>query len=100
MNRTRLFISIVILVCSMPASARNYTDSDGVTYSSSLNDDGAVLKSESAKLYLGKSCDAYSPQFGKGTWGWANGGVAVELNGRRIGFPRQESPFEDLRCRF
>lgn len=41
-------------------------------------------------LYLGDSCDASSPSFGKGKWNWANGGFVVELENRRFGFARQE----------
>ena len=41
-------------------------------------------------IYLGVSCDAYSPQYGNGVWGWANGGTRVTFaDGRVIGFPRQ-----------
>jgi hypothetical protein len=58
-----------------------------------------VLKSRTATIYLGKNCDAYSQQYGKGVWRWANGGVLVELEKEKIGFPRQQSPFEDARCR-
>jgi len=41
-------------------------------------------------LYLGKSCDAYSKRYGKGTWSWANGGFIVEFKNERFGFGRQE----------
>lgn len=67
-----------------------YTDSEGGDYSLSKNDSGAVLKSPDATLYLGKNCDASSPQYGKGHWEWANGGFFVDLERKRIGFTRQE----------
>ena len=76
----------------------DYTDGSGVEYIMTKNKNGVVLKSRIATIYLGKNCDAYSPQYGKGTWGWANGGVIVELEKKRIGFPRQDSPFDDNRC--
>lgn len=41
-------------------------------------------------LYLGKSCDAYSPVYGKGTWGWSNGGFMVTFKDEHFGFGRQE----------
>ncbi|MDG1861669.1 MAG: hypothetical protein P8J02_00355 [Yoonia sp.] len=43
---------------------------------------------------MGKSCDAFTPTFGKGTWGLANGGFVVIFDDYRIGFPRQ-GPFCD-----
>lgn len=76
-----------------------YVDGSGVGYTMAKNMNGIVLKSKTVTLYLGKNCDAYSPKYGKGTWGWANGGVTVELEKKRIGFPRQDSPFDDSRCR-
>lgn len=41
-------------------------------------------------LYLGRSCDAFHPVLGTGTWCWANGGFRAEIAGEIIGFPRQE----------
>ncbi len=41
-------------------------------------------------LYLGRSCDAYSKVYGKGTWFWANGGFVVEFKNERFSFSRQE----------
>ena len=81
-----------------PAQVEQMVDGDGNTYSVSANDDGKVLESASRTLYLGASCDASSPGATDGTWGWANGGVSVTLGDESIGFPRQESPFEDGRC--
>lgn len=45
-------------------------------------------------LYLGRSCDAYSKLYGKGTWSWANGGFIVEFENERFGFGRQELDIE------
>lgn len=74
----------------------------GERYLITLNENGAVLKSENDVLYLGNSCDAMSPRHGRGTWGWANGGWRVEFSDSTIGFPRKDPPFafSDDRCRF
>jgi hypothetical protein len=96
MAHKKLFLGTAILLFSMAASA--FVDSAGTLYTMTKNRNGIVLKSNKAILYLGKNCDAYSPQYGKGTWGWANGGVLVGLEKKTIGFPRQDSPFDDNRC--
>jgi hypothetical protein len=72
------------------SAASSYVDGHGNTYAATFNPHGAVLKSNTATLYLGRACDAYSPQHGKGTWGWANGGILVTFESTTIGFPRQE----------
>lgn len=49
------------------------------------------LEARNVTIDLRHGCDAQSPQFGHGTWGWANGGVRVAFaNGEIVGFPRQE----------
>ncbi len=68
----------------------NYVDGSGVEYAFALDADGAVLTSGAATIYLGKACDAVSPELGTGTWGWANGGFSIEFPSASIGFPRQE----------
>lgn len=73
-------------------------DGDGNSYTVSSNDNGMVLQSDSRTIYLGNSCEASSPGASDGTWGWANGGVSVTLGDASIGFPRQDSPFDDGRC--
>ncbi len=48
-------------------------------------------------IFLGKSCDVFHKVFGKGTFSWGNGGFRAEFeDGRVIGFPRQEMPWEGL----
>ena len=81
------------------AISLTFIDEGGVEYALSKNADGFVLKSSSMTLYLGNSCDAYSPEHGKGRWGWANGRFAIELQNVNFGFPMQSPPFDDLRCR-
>ena len=94
----KVVMPVIVFFGLAASSLAGYVDGFGVAYTMKKNQHGVVLKSKKATLYLGKSCDAYSPQFGKGTWSWANGGVLVELEKKKIGFPRQESPFEDDRC--
>lgn len=90
----------IVLSSFLLASTLTYalTDSNNNQYSVSKSSAGVILESRNAVIYLGKSCDAKSPQFGRGTWGWANGGVVIQFVDKQIGFPRQESPFEDGRC--
>ncbi|MGB4812074.1 MAG: hypothetical protein WBP13_06290 [Methylophilaceae bacterium] len=73
-----------------PLTTVDYIDSRGNQYTSAANANGVILKSSDIMIYLGKSCDASSPKYGKGTWSWANGGFVVEFNNASIGFPRQE----------
>jgi hypothetical protein len=96
---TKLIMTTTAMFFGVLVSGFAYVDGSGVGYTMAKNMNGMVLKSKIATLYLGKNCDAYSPKYGKGTWGWANGGVTVELEKKRIGFPRQDSPFDDTRCR-
>ncbi|MCE9662977.1 DUF1837 domain-containing protein [Halomonas sp. M5N1S17] len=57
------------------------------------------LRYKDGVIYMGQSCDTQAPQFGKGVWGWANGGVRIQFVDTVIGFPRQVSLFSDGRCR-
>ena len=88
------FAITIILLTSAAAQAQNRThvDGAGTKYSYTVNENGAVLKpmDGGAPLYLGRSCDAYSPRHGTGTWGWANAGFTVEFAERQFGFARQE----------
>lgn len=43
-------------------------------------------------IFVGKSCDTFSPELGEGRWEWANGGFIITAGGRRFAFPRQEPP--------
>lgn len=68
----------------------SYLDGKGNEYTASINQHGAVLRSDRIAIYLGRTCDAYSPQYGTGSWGWANGGFLVTFKSLTIGFPHQE----------
>lgn len=76
---------------------RIYTDGD-VDYKVRATEDGVYLESTDATILLGNDCSASSPQYGPGTWSWANGGVLVKLEKKTVGFARHESPFSDARC--
>jgi hypothetical protein len=60
------------------------------------NKNGMVMTSmrKNATIYLGRSCDANSPQYGKGKWEWANAGWSVTVGDKTFRFPRAEPPIE------
>lgn len=72
--------------------ATTFIDGDNNDWTFTPNDHGGVLKSAKATIYLGKSCDASSPELGKGTWNWANRGFWVTFSSpnTQIMFPREE----------
>ena len=100
-------LTTACLIASLASGANAYV-SDGHEYSSSCNPDGYVLTSlypisravgQGAMtkyvkgietIYLGRSCDAFHPLYGSGTWCWANGGFVAEFAEARFGFARQE----------
>lgn len=72
--------------------------SGGTLYQVEINKHGAKLESASDTLYLGRDCDALSPQYGRGKWSWANGGFRVQfVNGKTFGFPRIDPPISECR---
>ena len=79
--------SIVLLTSSL------YSDS----WSSTQNQHGFILKSDDTTLYLGKSCDATSPQYGTGEWYWKNDEIKVKLSNKNFSF-NSGSLYEDGRC--
>ena len=73
-----------------PSGKYGSTDLPRTTFVVTYNTSGAKLQSPRVTVYLGVQCDAQSPQYGNGSWGWANGGTRVSFaDGRAIGFPRQ-----------
>ena len=52
----------------------NYSG-DKITYKVSSNNHGMVLSKKNAKIYLGKSCDVFSKEEGKGHWGYYKNGT-------------------------
>ena len=85
---------------SQPSTtAITYTDDSGEIYVYSRNNNGFVLNSNNTALFLGKSCDAYSPQYGNGNWGWTNGGIFIHLPSKNIIFGQHQELLEnDGRC--
>lgn len=69
--------------------SKYYVDNDGNKYSSTTNDNGVVLHISGTDIFLGKSCDAYSKQYGNGTWAWIKGGFFINFGRMGIGFPKQ-----------
>jgi hypothetical protein len=66
------------------------TDLPRTSFAVTYNRSGAKLTAPGVVVFLGHLCDAQSPQYGNGSWGWANGGTRVTFtDGRAIGFPRQ-----------
>ena len=87
LTTTAIFISILFntLVDAYPL----ITGDDNRQFDVEYNQHGAVLSSEKLKIYLGRSCDAYSSVYGYGHWGQANGGMLLFFPNRTLGFPRQ-----------
>ena len=63
-----------------------YVTTKGTEFKTKFNEHGAVLKSKSLTIYLGNDCDASSPQFGNGSWDWANAGFSVYFENKEIIF--------------
>lgn len=68
------------------------------SWSSTQNEHGFILKSSDTTLYLGKSCDATSPQYGTGEWSWKDNEIIVSLSKKDISF-NSGSLYEDGRCK-
>ena len=94
-------LAIMMLAAAAPVAAQGLLFDGRNHYRVALNGHGAVLRSRRTTIYLGRSCDAWSPQFGRGRWDWVNGGVLVQFRHRRIGFARQDiaEADPDRRCR-
>lgn len=57
---------------------------EGIVYKITYNAHGAVLRSSSDVIYLGKNCDAKSSKYGIGKWWWANGGWGIDFKGVQV----------------
>jgi len=80
------------LVSSVGTSNSNYfTTEKGTNFRVTYNKHGAILKSKSFTIFLGKSCDVTSPQFGNGIWkDGRHMGFSIQFNNKEIVFPRQQ----------
>ncbi len=122
----RIYQTTLLLLCFIQLSmAYVGTYSEGTTeFTKTVNEHGAILVSTGEQLkrvgmgvnttietiegskqleiitiYVGKSCDAYSPQFGKGTWEQFNGGFFITFKNESFAFGRQEMGIEtDTGC--
>jgi hypothetical protein len=81
------------------AHGAHYVEGRGGVWHHRENDHGAALRRGRIAIYLGRNCDVFSPQLGRGRWGWANGGVIVTAGARRLGFPRFDPPVQRVRTR-
>ena len=54
---------------------QNNYSADTTTYKVSTNNHGIVLSGKNEKIYLGKSCDIFSKEGGKGHWGYYKNGT-------------------------
>lgn len=72
------------------AGSPQYLSNDDVAYTAEFNSHGVVLRSPSATIYLGNSCDVASPQYGTGFWNKRSGGgvmlTFISPEARIIGF--------------
>ncbi len=72
-----------------------FTTTKGTPFKSSVNKHGAVLKSKSFTIYLGKDCDVSSPQFGKGTWEQNNNNFNITFStGKIVSFANTKAPIK------
>lgn len=92
--KIKLLTSALSIFC-LVGSSLAYVDSGGTEFSLTRTENGVLLKSKHVSIYLDRTCAASSAHYGKGVWGWANGGVLITFEKRRIGFPRQDSPLDD-----
>ena len=97
---SNLLASFGLLVVPAVALAHGayYVEGRGGVWHHKENAYGAALRQGRIVIYLGRNCDVFSPQLGRGRWGWANGGVLITAGARRLGFPRQDPPVRDPRC--
>jgi hypothetical protein len=89
-SKSALFLLAAVLFLPFHAIAAQYIDSTGREYISKPVERGVLLKSQDLTIRLNRACRAFSQQYGKGTWAWANGGFVVSFAGNSIAFPRQE----------
>ena len=67
----------------------DYYDGKGVGYKSQKNNNGMIFKSSDLTIYIGKSCDVYSPEIGNGNWKLIDQGFIIYIGDNAIYFPRQ-----------
>jgi len=89
-----ILIAILSILPSVYANTnlvKTYESGENKTYKAMYNINGTIfINDKLQKIYLGKNCDSYSLEYGKGTWGQANGGIIIWFANKEIAFPRQE----------
>jgi hypothetical protein len=107
MGGTMKAIVVGLWVAATPALATDditYATGDGQIYVLVMGDGEATLAPETdpADIYtLKPDCTAVHADYGTGTWGYANGGWLIDIGGAtKVGFPRQEAPFDAPACEF
>lgn len=92
--------SLASLASLAIAQDTSYVDGEGDVYTSRRDRSGIVLDSFFTTIRLTPACEASSPRYGTGTWGWANGGFVVTFADRTVGFARQQIDLDnDHGCR-
>lgn len=84
-----LFVPLTLTLLLI-GNANAAVSGKGETFVEVSKTDRLVLKSKRTTLELFPDCKAVSPQHGKGSWAWANGGYIVTFKSKQFGFPRQE----------
>ena len=100
-------IAFVVIGTAALAQSTEYFSMDGDLFAFEENRHGAVLTSIEPTsdilpttdvapktkvgdiVYVGRSCDAFSKEFGEGSWSWSNAGFIVEFPDLRLAFPGQ-----------
>lgn len=67
----------------------------GVLYSITVNENGAILQSGYETIYLGVSCDVVTDRGKRGFWAWSNAGFAINLPDRTMVFERKDATDEN-----
>lgn len=86
----RALFAPLTLALLLIGNANAAVSGKGVAFVEVSKTDRLVLKSKRTTLELFPDCKAVSPQYGKGSWAWANGGYIVTFKSKQFGFSRQE----------
>jgi len=101
-----LFLLLATACSSTSLLAQTYLQSEGgENFYATFNAHGAILKSDRATLYLGLSCDAWSPQYGGqnrgGVWRQWDDGSATHFSVSLLGYDilfRNQRLFDNADC--
>lgn len=88
--KMRAHFAPLTLILLLIGNANAAVSGKGEAFIEVSKTDRLVLKSKRTTLELFPDCKAVSPQYGKGSWAWANGGYLVTFKSKQFGFPRQE----------